>query len=399
MKIKILLIYCLLMTACSVKPGLRTPETATEIPLAFSTATLVPTFTVRPSSTPITPSPEPTIAPIIGELINQVNVRSAPDKQSTSQGLLNYGNRVNLIGKDKSGDWFQIIYPENSTSTGWVSASYVQLSQSQIDKLPLIKDSQLIIPTLPTSSSQTVPPAVQQFTATPIVHLAKVTRQIFLRKGPGQTYDSMGMIDAGKTVTLLGRNQTNIWAQIKYDQGEYGIAWVAVAYLQDADFTGLPYFDNQGIQITVGSSGQVINNPGTASLTPFPLASLDGDSKDNPSGKIVFSPNGPGSLSYSSELSSPTGDGVDWISFTPYEPNNQSTLVYMKLECTGNGAVTTSITHHGEIVPVAKPLFCGNYGFALKLVGGDEYLISLTADGSAGPIRYIKYILTINSTR
>ncbi|MEI6290098.1 MAG: SH3 domain-containing protein [Chloroflexota bacterium] len=399
MKKNILLIYCLFLTACSINMTQIAAVTDTSQPLFFSTATLVPTFTVRPSSTPITPSPVPTIAPVVAELINQVNVRSSPDKKSTSLGLLNYGNRVNVIGKDTTGDWFQIIYPENSVTNGWISAAYVQLPQSQIDLLPVIKVNTSAAPTANSSVSQTVQPAVIQSTPTPLVHQAKVTKQIFLRKGPGQTYDSMGMIDAGRTVILLGRNQTNTWAQIQYETGANGTAWVAAAYLQDADFTGLPYFDNQGNKISDGSTSPVFINPGTASVTSFPLAALDGDTKDNPAGKIVFSPDGPGSLSFTSELSSPSGDGSDWISFTPYEPANQSTLVYLKLECAGNGAITTSITHKGEIVPLIKPLLCGNYDFPLKLIGGEEYIISLIADGSAGPIRFVKYTLSINSVR
>jgi hypothetical protein len=211
-------------------------------------------------------------------------------------------------------------------------------------------------------------------------------------------YDSLGTVNAGTIVALTGRNENNVWVQIQYDGGPDGKGWVAAAYLFGADLQGLPYFDNQGKLIFAPTA---IANPGqpTLTATAFSPAIADGDSEQNPSVRLKFSPGGAGELTFSSDLSSPSGDTTDWVAFTPYEPANQSTYVYFKLECSGNGGITAILEKGGIPVPELKPLVCGNYDFAVQVLGGQEYMLVLNADGTGGPLRFVSYNLYIKSKR
>jgi hypothetical protein len=69
----------------------------------------------------------------------------------------------------------------------------------------------------------------------------------------------------------------------------------------------------------------------------------------------------------------------------------------MRLSCTGNGGVTATLEKDGLPVSEVPQLVCGNYDLAMKVLGGQTYLLVLRADGSGGPLRYISYTLTIST--
>jgi len=385
---KIFLITLLFLAACSAQPVSQVTPSVT--PLPFSTATLAPTLTPRPSATLAPPTIAPTIAPISVSLTAQVNVRVAPDKNAVALGLLNYGSQVQVIGKNAGGDWWQIIYPENSTTTGWVTVTYAPLPDETVAKIPVV--------IVPASTPVPAPNETPLALATDTARTASLKAQIFVRLGPGQTYDSLGTLPAGTIVTLTGRNENNVWVQIQFEGGLDGKGWVAAAYLIGADLTGLPYFDNHGQLIFAPTA---VANPGQPTPTPtaFSAATMDSDSEQNPSVRQKFSPDGTRELSFSSDLSSPSGDTTDWVAFTPYQPTNQSTYVYFKLACTGNGGITAVLEKDGLPVPNARQLVCGNYDLGVQVLGGQEYMLVLSADGSGSVLRYVSYTLSIKSER
>lgn len=381
---KFFLLLSLFLAACAAQATPTALPSAT--PLPFATATLPPTLTPRPSATPAPPTITPTLEPIFATLTAQINVRSAPAQSATSLGLLNFGAQVRVVGKNSTGDWWQIVYPENSATTGWVTVAYAPLPEAETAKIPVITDPQANQPAAPAANETPLSAA----------RTASLKAQIFVRLGPGQAYESLGQLNAGTVVTLTGRNQTNVWVQIEYPGGPEGKAWVAGAYLVDANLSGLPYYDNQG-QLVFAPTAAL--NPGqpTPSPTAFSAAALDGDSEQNPAIRQVFSPSEARELTFSSDLSAPNGDLTDWVAFTPYEPTNQATYVYLKLECSGNGGITAILEKDGLPVPETRPLVCGNYDFALRVLGGQEYQLVLNADGSGGTLRYTRYTLTIKS--
>jgi uncharacterized protein YraI len=390
----LLLSAILFLSACSAQPAAAELTPASQTPPPFATATLPPTATPRPSATAAIPTIAPTIAPVSALLTTQVNVRAAPDKSAAVLGLLGYGARVQVIGKDAAGQFWQIIYPENSTTTAWVAMAYAQMAEADAQVIPVVAARSPAAPTAPAV------PVATGTSAAP-TNTARVKAQIFVRSGPATTFADKGTINAGTIVTLLGRVQNNVWVQIKFDGGMDGKGWVAGAYLEAANFQGLPYFDNQGLPISTGNGtpNPPAGGPGqpVLTVTAYSPAAPDGDSEKNPAVKIVFSPDSAREFTYSSELSSPSGDGTDWVAFTPYEPTNQSTFVYFKLECSGNGAITATLELDGRPVPDSKTLVCGNYNLAMKVLGGTQYTLVLNADGTGSALRYVSYTLHIRS--
>jgi uncharacterized protein YraI len=354
----------------------------------------VPTFTPRPSLTLAPPTVVPTIAPVTGIVSTQVNVRSSPDANANALGLLTYNDRVQIIGKDTTERWLMIIYPAGSSTTAWVTATYIKLNTDDISKLPVM---QVVLPAVSTDAA-IQPGGTPQPSATPAskLRLATIKTTINVRAGPASAYASLGMINAGTIVVVTGRNEINTWLQIEYADSPDAHGWVATAYVDGAVLQGLPYFDNQG-QLIYAPTG--VANPGQPTLTPtsFSPAATDGDSEQNPAVRLEFSPSGAGALSYSSELSAPNGDDADWVAFIPYIPTSEAGYVYMRLTCAGNGGITATLEKDGQPVPEVPQLVCGNYDLAMKVLGGQTYMLVLRADGSGGPLRFISYILTIST--
>ena len=355
----------------------------------------MPTFTPRASVTSAPPTIVPTITPLEGTANTQINVRAAPDQNQASLGLLNYLTKVEIIGKDSSGKWWQIIYKDSPTGVGWVTAVYVQFT-GNVDDIPVV---QAAVPTLSVAQADNTPNPISSTAAPPSnVRTAVVTKNINVRAGPATANASLGMIGPDVTVTLTGRDQINTWVQIEFPDGPDGKGWVAALYLKDANLNGLPYYDNQGKLIYTPTQPAVAPGQATLTATAPAAAALDNDSDEAPGVRQTFSPEGASALTYSSELSAPVGDDADWVAFTVSGPANESTYVYMRLDCVGNGGVTAMLEKNGKPVQDAKPLLCGNYDLGMKVLGNQEYMLVLRTDPSGGPLRYVKYMLTIKLT-
>lgn len=131
--VTILAFFALLSTACSAAE--TAPSTPTPTKLVVITSTLPPTQTPRPSATPAPPSPTVLVAPVEGQTTSQLNVRSGPSTDSTLLGQLQIFAKVQIVGKDATGAWWMIVYPESPSGTGWITAQYVQATGT--DNVPV----------------------------------------------------------------------------------------------------------------------------------------------------------------------------------------------------------------------------------------------------------------------
>ena len=385
-----LCIILIFLSACSVSQKTPTPTITSTLPIIFSTATLIPTITPRISPSKVIPTAGPTVPPVTAITSAQVNVREFPDTNSKSLGYVNAGITLLVLGKNDDSKWVRVNYPNDSKTMGWVKTNYIQISISDLDNLNIV-DSNLA-GNVDNGMDGTITPVAADLLTTPVPRVGRVKAQIFVRTGPGQIFESLGQLQSGTSVTVIGRNINNLWVKIIFEDGSKGDAWIASAYIDGVDYLDLPFFDNQGVLLSAVNENQLIL---TLSPTVLPPSVEDGDSEKEPSSRIEFSPTGTREFSFSGDLSSPIGDKKDWIIFIPYEPTNQSTYLYFNLECTGNGGISTILKMDGIPVDDWKPLTCGNYDFAEKLLGGKEYTLLLTADGSFGPVRYVKYTLSI----
>lgn len=393
------LILIFLLSACSASIEMPEGATPTQAEQAFATATLPPTATPQVTNTPAPPTAVPTSAPISGLTSARVNVRSGPDADSESLGILQTASQVEVIGRDGNAQWLAITFPQSPNGIGWVTAQFVELT-GDVERLSILVDAEPAQTVIATSEPEPSQPAPEPETSEP-KRSARTTSRINVRGGPASSFEAVAIMDANTTVTLTGRNQNITWVQIEFPNGSAERAWIAVAYIEYEGFflDSLPAFDNQGQPIQPPPQAGIGQPETTPSGEGYQPAVDDMDSADNPAVRLSFSPAGTRRIIYASDLSAPTGDRADWLEFTVVTPQSgQAVFIYFKLECSGNGAISTEMRQNGLLVSEFPGLLCGQYGVPFKALSGVSYLLQLQADGSASDVRYVAYHLYISTT-
>jgi hypothetical protein len=287
-----------------------------------------------------------------------------------------------------------IVYPGSPSGTGWVSSSFVTVS-GDTALLPATDAAVLVSPT--DSPTPVAAPVSGAAPSTP-GKTGVTTQEINVRAGPASTYQSLGLIPKNTNLVITGRNEMSNWLQIEYPAGSTERGWVAALYVQlQNGLDGLPYYDNQGN--LKGFATPAATSGPSPTVTIISPAAVDGDSRDAPAASVTFSPEQASAFTYSSDLSSPSGDSEDWIAFVPYSPNpGQATYLYMRLDCSGNGNISVELRTDGLPVADFQGLICGQYDVAVRVLGGKNYQLGLRADGSASELRYVNYTLKLETT-
>ena len=350
-----------LLSACSVELSSAKPTDA-PTPLTIITATLPPTFTPQPSATPIPPSPTPTVPPIGGRTTAQVNVRRAPDTASETLGTLPSGASVQILGEDESETWYQIRYEAGKDGKAWVSAAYVLATEGA--DIPVIQSEE--------------------------ASGAVLTQTVNVRAGPGTAYDTLGLLPVGSRVSPIGKNANSTWLQIKYEDSPEGNGWVAAGYVKSAEIESLP--------VTSEEEGTPIaEDNATAPPSPTPTfapAPLDEDSAEAPALSVQFSAREARAFTYTSDLSSPTGDSEDWVAFTVQNPDSARATLYVSLQCEGNGKLVVELWQGGVQLDNWGTLQCGDEDNKLTLYRNETYEFRIRIK-KASTLEYIRYALTL----
>src|SRR5688572_25668201 len=147
----------------------RQTETASPTP-ALLTATLPSSITPQPTETHLPSPPTPILAPAEGITATQVNVRAEPSTVSTVLGIIPPDMRVEIIGKDPGGSWWQILYPPGTQEKGWVTAQYITTASTP--EVPVIGGAD------PGSGN-----------------VAVIQQQLNVRSGPGADFNSLGTLN------------------------------------------------------------------------------------------------------------------------------------------------------------------------------------------------------------
>lgn len=114
-------------------PTPRPTATPTPRPTTTATPLPTPTFTPLPTLTPThTPVPVPELLALL-----VVNVRAGPGVNYPALGQLLLGDTARVVGQNAEGTWWQIIYPPDSDSTGWVAGLLIQLNQEAL-RVPVV---------------------------------------------------------------------------------------------------------------------------------------------------------------------------------------------------------------------------------------------------------------------
>jgi uncharacterized protein YraI len=345
--------FMLMLTACGLDVSSSAPTTPAPV---IITSTLPPTLTPGATDTPAPLNVTVTPMPVEGTTTTQLNVRAEPSTGSAALGMIAPFVKVQIFGKDPSGNWLQVAYAQGTDGRGWITAAYVQVKAAA--EIPVIGNA---------AGSGAGPSGL-------------VIQQLNVRSGPGTDYKSLGVLNPNDVVYLTGKDDAGSWLQIEFSSGTEGKGWVSTAFIKADGVNALPI---------VSETGQVVGTETPTGIPPSPTPTLlpakdDGDSAEAPAVNISFSPNGTRSFLYSNDLSSPEGDSEDWIRFTPYQPG-----VLVQLSCTGNGDISAEIIQDGEAL--ARFIKCGNTGFYM-LNSGQAYLVHLSTTNS-DVLQYTSYTL------
>lgn len=358
-----LLAIALVLSGCGVQIEKAT-ATATSLIL---TSTLPPTLTAPATMSPLPPLPrdQPTVAPVEGTSATQINVRSDPSTAATVLGIIPPNTKVQIIGKDPAGNWWQILYPEGSGGKGWVTAQYV----TTVDT-----------PQVPVVGGNTVDPNNP--------NVAIVQQQINIRSGPGTSFNSLGTLNPQDVISLTGKDAYGAWLQIAFTSGPDGKGWVNAAFVQAQGVENLPIITEAG---EVAGTGTPTGIPPTVTPTIIP-AWADNDSLNNPIASVTFEPNGIRSFIYSDDISSPDGDLQDWVQFVP-----DSQAVWISLECRGTSELKVNLSVNSLVV--TANLGCGDRMQQISVNAGSSYVLHLEMPQSSGELRYAGYTLTVQASQ
>ncbi|MEZ0396725.1 MAG: SH3 domain-containing protein [Anaerolineales bacterium] len=114
-----------------------------------------------------------------------------------------------LLGTACTGERIQEATPSQAVASPSMTASFTQTPRAG---------------TSPEPSPTVTLPAVEGITTT----------RLNVRAGPSTLQDSLGLLEAGQTVQVLGRDESGLWYAILFPAGPQGRGWVSAAYLQVA---------------------------------------------------------------------------------------------------------------------------------------------------------------------
>ena len=364
----VLLLLLALLSACApAAPVTATPSATAPLP------TVAPTGTPRPSPTPAPPEPTATIAPVPGLAVNPLNLRDRPDTAGQVLAVIPAGTALQIVGQDRTGTWWQVLYPSAPDGYGWVTAAFVQTSGT-----PAVP----VIGALPTGGPGSI--------------TARVLQKLNVRSGPGTNYNALGVLNPDETVTLTGKNATGTWLQILYPGGPGGRGWVTAAFIQVADTASLPVLDEFGTPVAAQQTGTP-GTPGapapTATATVLP-ASDDGDSLQSPGADVILRPAGTRRFQYVSEVSAPDGDLQDWVRLQVESAIPGADVpVSLSLACRGNGQLEVELWLDGARLDGWGRLECDRALAMLRLSPGRVYTLRLSVAPDGG-LRYVHYELS-----
>ncbi|MFN8434777.1 MAG: SH3 domain-containing protein [Anaerolineales bacterium] len=335
-------IILLLCTGCDA--SLSTPTVT--IP-EFVTATLpVPAtiaFTVTPTAeTPSNETIAPTSEPITGTTTSEVNVRADTSTVSSSLGTISAFNTVQVTGKDPSGIWYQILF---NNGVGWVRADFIQLADTPVEVSVVV----------PETGSEAVSRGV-------------VLRGVNVRSGPGQDFDSLGLLNQNDVIPVYGKDNSSEWIKIGFSPAADGTGWVAAEFLLIDNIASIPMVNE-----VIETSPTTVSNdiPTIQPNSPIQNSSQnDADTAQSPAATFILSQAGSWTIQFQGELSAASGDNEDWIGFS-----SEKKEVVIQVSCDA-ASITVELVQEGAINN--DQIECGKSKI-IKVASWQQYLIKVTS--------------------
>jgi uncharacterized protein YraI len=351
-----------LLTMAIICAGCVSQNTATVMPVFVTATLMMPTpvlqATQPPSQPASAPTPEATVIPIDGTTTSQINVRAAPSTASESVGMIELFTKVQVIGQDPSGSWYQIIYANSPTGKGWVRAEYVQVNAGV--EIPHIEAG--------AGSGSAVS--------------GLITQKVNVRNGPDVNYQSIGTLNPNDVVSITGKDPNSKWMQIEFAGVPDSKGWVSTEFLKTGNTDSVPV-----VEVATDSTSAPQANTAAPPTSPgTPNAMQDSDSMQAPLMSVTLSPSGSYALQLNGEISTP-GDTEDWVQFT-----TDRKAVAIKSTCSSD-ALQIELWSDGKPVDGFSSS-CGKTSFA-TVTPNSNYLLRMTGNKPG----YISYILNVEAVR
>lgn len=142
--------------------------------------------------------------------VPNLNVRSGPSVNYPRLAVAHQRQALNLLGRNAPASWLRVRLGHGPE--GWVMARYISASADDIAHLPVVQPEPAPIP---------------------VEAIGYVTSyRLNVRVGPGLNQAIIGNVWRGEQVTLLGRNTSGNWLQIKLSG--YSKGWVSSQYIQSS---------------------------------------------------------------------------------------------------------------------------------------------------------------------
>lgn len=144
--------------------------------------------------------------------VRRLNIRSGPGTDHPILAVARYQEVLSLTGRNYSMTWLQVRRANGQQ--GWASASFIVASAAHLSALPILDD----IPPTP------IPPPPSEATGYVTAYRLNV------RTGPGLHHSLVGVLNRGRWISLIGRDTTSTWLQIRLPDNSLG--WVSARFIR-----------------------------------------------------------------------------------------------------------------------------------------------------------------------
>lgn len=158
-----------------------------------------------------------------------LNLRSGPGPQYSVVGIVPGGSEGVIVGRN--GDWSWWLM-ETDVGTGWASGLYI-LVRGDTFGIPYAEPGQAAVPQVGDQPGGVAPPSEA---ALPIAVVSSGALNI--RTGPNGAFDSLGTVETGTHLTVIGQSPDRGWWLV---ESPVGTGWVSKLYvIVNGDTSNVP---------------------------------------------------------------------------------------------------------------------------------------------------------------
>ena len=173
---------------------------------------------------PIPPANAPQVA-----MLEAATLRSGPTLEFPVYGVAPTGSQAEVLGQSEDGDWWAVRMPTNiaEDGTGWVPKLYT--TPRNVTNPPVVKTPDLpknINPAAPSSGAPSL-----------------VTRDVLhVRTGPGNDYPSLGTVDIGTILAVVGvsPNGEHFVINVPKEINQSGQGWIQARFVRADNVSNVP---------------------------------------------------------------------------------------------------------------------------------------------------------------